>query len=240
MDAAHAVRAARRRALLSQRELAAQAGVSLRTVAAIEAGRTSPSWRTMSALLAAVGLEPVLGPRLPGPCEHLARFLRYSTSERLYLSLGGTYQPARDRRLPAWVQLSRLARSRRPVLLEGLDAVGVWVPGVLSGPPLKVAVPAADGVDAEQLHGLRVRELASLPGGCVPAAVVGGRVFVPSPELLALDPDEGQERTRLMETKAYGNGPLQRPAGLSSRAWRLDAPVSLRQWMREHRYPGVE
>jgi DNA-binding XRE family transcriptional regulator len=58
MDAAHAVRAARRRALLSQRELAAQAGVSLRTVAAIEAGRTSPSWRTMSALLAAVGLEP--------------------------------------------------------------------------------------------------------------------------------------------------------------------------------------
>jgi predicted RNase H-like nuclease len=173
------------------------------------------------------------------------------------------------------VQLSRLARSRRPVLLEGLDAVGVWVPGVLSGPPLKVAVPAADGVDAEELPALRVRELASLSGGCVPAAVVAGRVFVPSPELLALDPacaayrtslrvaarllhddigrddagrrpaahrdpDEGQERTRLMETKAYGNGPLQRPAGLSSRAWRLDAPVSLRQWMREHRYPGVE
>jgi hypothetical protein len=54
------------------------------------------------------------------------------------------------------------------------------------------------------------------------------------------DPDEGAEASRLLSTAIYGNGALERPSTGKSRAWRLEAPVSLRQWMREHRYPHVE
>lgn len=210
---------------------------------------------------------------LPAPCAHLGRYLRFSTSERLYLSLGGTYQPGYDTRLPAWAQLRTLGQLRLPMLLEGIGAVGVWVPGTRVEGPLGITLQA-DTAPLLALKNLVIRVRASVPIGCVPVGIgYGARLLVPPPEVLALDPacaahrlalraavrllheqagrddgvrraaahrdpDEREERDRLMEIKAYRE-PQARPSILASRAWRLDGPVSLRQWMRENRYPDV-
>lgn len=65
MDAAHAVRYARRRAGLSQRALAARAGVPQPTIARIERGAVSPRVDTLLPLLGAAGftleVTPVIG-----------------------------------------------------------------------------------------------------------------------------------------------------------------------------------
>ena len=55
MDAASAIRAARRRAGLTQGALAARAGTSQATVSAYESGRKQPSVATLDRLLAAAG-----------------------------------------------------------------------------------------------------------------------------------------------------------------------------------------
>ena len=55
MDAASEIRAARRRASLTQRELAERSGTSQATVSAYEAGRKQPSVDTLERLLAAAG-----------------------------------------------------------------------------------------------------------------------------------------------------------------------------------------
>lgn len=184
----------------------------------------------------------------------------------------GRHLPAAVGRPPArLVQLGSVARLRLPMLLEGIGAVGVWVPGMRVEGPLAVAVQAAVLPDLA-LDALVLRTCASVPVGCVPVGIgYGGRLLVPPPEVLALDPacaahrvalraaarllheqagrddaerraaahrdpDEREERDRLMEIKAYRD-PHARPSPLASRAWRLDGPVSLRQWMRENRYP---
>jgi len=53
----HAVKQLRRAAGLTQRALAARAGTSQATIAAYEAGRKSPTLRTLNALAASAGLE---------------------------------------------------------------------------------------------------------------------------------------------------------------------------------------
>jgi transcriptional regulator with XRE-family HTH domain len=55
MNAASALKAARRRAGLTQRELAARAGTSQATLSAYENGRKQPSLETLDRLLAATG-----------------------------------------------------------------------------------------------------------------------------------------------------------------------------------------
>ena len=82
------LRAARQRAGLSQRELAARAGTAQSVVARIELGQASPSWDTLSRLVAAAGLE--LHANLePGAVAHshmladVPRILRLSPGERL-------------------------------------------------------------------------------------------------------------------------------------------------------------
>jgi transcriptional regulator with XRE-family HTH domain len=64
MDAARVLRQARRRAGLTQRELAAQAGVAQSVVGRIESGAVIPRVDTLDRLLAAAGqgLEPVARP----------------------------------------------------------------------------------------------------------------------------------------------------------------------------------
>lgn len=59
------LRAARKRAGVSQRSLADRAGTSQSVIARIELGDTSPTWETMSRLVTAAGfeLEPRLVPR---------------------------------------------------------------------------------------------------------------------------------------------------------------------------------
>jgi transcriptional regulator with XRE-family HTH domain len=51
------LRAARKRAGLSQRDVARRAGTAQSVVARIEQGATSPTWETLTRLLAAAGFE---------------------------------------------------------------------------------------------------------------------------------------------------------------------------------------
>jgi transcriptional regulator with XRE-family HTH domain len=64
MKAARALREARRRAGLSQRELAEKSGVPQSTIGRIEAGAVDPRARTLDRLLRACGLDLELAPRL--------------------------------------------------------------------------------------------------------------------------------------------------------------------------------
>jgi transcriptional regulator with XRE-family HTH domain len=64
MDGATVLRQSRRRAKLSQRELAARAGVPQSTIARIEAGLSDPHLRLFDRLLRACGQELEAFPRL--------------------------------------------------------------------------------------------------------------------------------------------------------------------------------
>lgn len=87
-DVATIVREARSRAELTQRELARRAGTAQSVVSRIERGLTSPSWDTLSRLLAAAGFElhAALEPRAT-PDSHMlqdvTRILRLTPEERL-------------------------------------------------------------------------------------------------------------------------------------------------------------
>ena len=78
MDAARALREARRRAGVSQAALARRAGTSQATISAYESGRKQPSVETLSRLLAALGCRLAVeagGARRPSRAE-LARVAR--------------------------------------------------------------------------------------------------------------------------------------------------------------------
>ena|SRR5437899_1912082 len=82
------LREARRRAGLSQRQLARRARTAQSVVARIERGLTSPSWDTLARLLAAAGFElhSELAPRAATRSHMLAdvrRILRLSPEQRL-------------------------------------------------------------------------------------------------------------------------------------------------------------
>jgi len=78
---------ARSRAGLSQRQLARMAKTAQSVVARIELGETSPSWATLSRLLAAAGftLRAALKRQRPDPQEldDVARILRLTPEQRL-------------------------------------------------------------------------------------------------------------------------------------------------------------
>jgi transcriptional regulator with XRE-family HTH domain len=78
---------ARTRAKLSQRELARKAKTAQSVVARIELGETSPSWATLSRLLAAAGfgLTAALKRRSVDPQEldDVPRILRLTPEQRL-------------------------------------------------------------------------------------------------------------------------------------------------------------
>lgn len=87
-DTAALVRLARRRAGLTQRELARRAGTAQSVVARIESGRTSPAADTLARLLAAAGFEArtELAPlAVPGShmLDDVARILRLTPEDRL-------------------------------------------------------------------------------------------------------------------------------------------------------------
>ena len=87
-DPASLLRAARRRAGLTQRELASRAGTAQSVVARIESGQTSPAAATLARLLAAAGFETrtELAP-LSVPASYMlddvARILRLTPEARL-------------------------------------------------------------------------------------------------------------------------------------------------------------
>jgi len=86
--AAHLLNSARRRAGLTQRELAHRARTSQSVIARIENGTVSPSWNTLQHLLNSAGFElrTTLAPKLSGRSHMLAdvaRILRLTPEERL-------------------------------------------------------------------------------------------------------------------------------------------------------------
>ena len=82
------VRAARSRAGLSQRELARRAGTAQSVVARVELGQTSPSWETLTRILAAAGFDldanltvcPVVGSHM---LDDVARIMSLTPEQRL-------------------------------------------------------------------------------------------------------------------------------------------------------------
>jgi transcriptional regulator with XRE-family HTH domain len=85
---AQLVAAARVRAGLTQRALAARARTAQSVVARIETRQTSPSWKTLLRLVRSAGfdLHVALVPRLPGRSHMLAdvpRILRLTPEQRL-------------------------------------------------------------------------------------------------------------------------------------------------------------
>ena len=87
-DAANLLREARRRAGLSQRELAKRAGTAQSVVARIERGLRDPSWQTLERLIAAAGFslhaELTLRPTADSHMlQDVARVLSLTPEERL-------------------------------------------------------------------------------------------------------------------------------------------------------------
>lgn len=72
--AGHLLREARLRAGLSQRDLASRANTAQSVVARIEGGQTSPSWETLTRLIAAAGFDLSVELDLqPVPQSHMLR-----------------------------------------------------------------------------------------------------------------------------------------------------------------------
>jgi transcriptional regulator with XRE-family HTH domain len=86
--AADLLKAARQRAGLSQRALAAKAKTAQSVIARIESGATSPSWDTLEALLGAAGVQLRVDLE-PAPVnrshmlDDVPRILRLTPEERL-------------------------------------------------------------------------------------------------------------------------------------------------------------
>ncbi|MBW3640722.1 MAG: helix-turn-helix domain-containing protein [Actinobacteria bacterium] len=176
MDGAEALRSARRRAGCSQRELAALAGVSASTVAAVESGARTASLATLTALLAAVGLELTVDVRVPSADPELRAHLRKAMPTRLHLALGGNgnilTSPPRG-----WRQLVRLS-SYGPVSLSGPLAAGVWLPGLAVPEVIAVTFRHLQPMplpDTSELHVAQVdaQEIASVHTGIGMAGASG-------------------------------------------------------------------
>lgn len=185
MDAGEVVRAARRAARLSQRGLAARAGVAASTVAGIESGRRQPSFALVARLVDVAGSELALDQPAGQVCRHVRRHLHRSLSSRLHLLLGGDGRPLYQRTLEPWLELVELTHVGR-LHLAGPSAVGLWLP--MPEPlPVVVGLTLRDG----QLPPVSSLDLveAPLPRDCTVEVPLPIRViFTPPPALLALDP----------------------------------------------------
>jgi transcriptional regulator with XRE-family HTH domain len=105
MHASEAIRTTRRRARLTQRELAVRAGVPQSTVARIESGAIDPRARTIQLLLRACGADLGVVDRLGVGVD------RTTIRERLKLSPGQRLRELER----AWADVSRIrSRARRP------------------------------------------------------------------------------------------------------------------------------
>jgi transcriptional regulator with XRE-family HTH domain len=213
------VRAARRHAGWSQRELAEHSGISPRTIAAIEAGQSQPRITVLRDLLDAVGLELALTPaRDPIDDPELTRHLRLSLTQRLRLALGESPALAASPRGARWTRLEALAQIGQVALVRPV-AVALWLPlGQVT--PLRVELRAADRDDLDARVGAAEAadiEVTRLPGtadpfrrpvtpSLVPVMLSGPRrVWVPPPgELQHEDEESGRLRRadQLLQTHA--------------------------------------
>ena len=197
MDGAELFRDVRRRAGLSQRQLAVRSGVALSTVTSIESGRGSPTLVVLQAVLDVAGLELALDLPPPDLDGRDLAYLRLSLVRRLHRALGGDGRPRYGPRLPRWQQLVALTQAGQ-VTLHGELALRLWLP---SADPLEVAEVC---VDLWRAPGPPDTPDLAVHTGCGqhgPAPVVvdltPGRVLADPPAHLALDPRLAAQRRRL-------------------------------------------
>ena len=221
------------------RAAAERCAVPRATWAGWESGKTSPSARTLDAVLAVLGLDLRLVPRTAEPPgeDAVRRHLRLSLSDRARAALGDF--------LP---EVAAACRDH-PRLLTGPAAVGVWVPDVVASEAL--ALPAAlpgDGLVALRLDVAYDRQgqaVAFVPpptflisdgaGDSWPALHTAVRLLEVHAPLDAggrrlpahRDPDEDREEHDLAQTLTWGGRGRIPVTSLDSRAWRLDAPATL-------------
>ena len=197
MTSAEMFRLARRRAGLSQRELAQRAGVSTSTVARVESGAVEASPPVLRAVLEAADLEVSVDIALPPADPPLLRHLRRSLPQRLDLLLGGIGH-VHGHRPPRWDQLERLSTSGL-LLLTGASAVGMWVPAPAPANLTLRRAPRSFVMTARpiDLEGLDVEDVEELPPGLVRIGAIFDRLFTHSPGELALDPACAASRSML-------------------------------------------
>lgn len=189
------VRAARRRAGLSQRELARRAGVAAGTVAAVETGRQVPSGRVLETLVAAAGLELTLDRPVQPLCAHALRHLHRSLPARLHRALGGSGYPYDRPFLPAWQQLGLLS-GKGVVHVTGELARALWLPSPEVAEPV-VGLDLYRPAVLPPTPDLRV-VLRPVPYGCtIPVPLTCGLIITPTPAELALDPQHAAWRRSL-------------------------------------------
>lgn len=222
MDGAEILRAARRRQGWSQRALAARSGVAKSTVAAVEAGRRSPSFDVVTAVLAAAGLELALDVAVPQLDDATVHHLHLSLGSRLHLACGGDGRPDRparppERRVPSWEALLTLA-ARHVVHLHGATARALWLPPRSSSPVAAcVHDRAADGSLRRTAHPEIDPTLVALrtdcPGHPPPAVTVRlgwWDVTVDPPGELALQPEHCEHRAvlRAVARRLHAQAPV--------------------------------
>jgi transcriptional regulator with XRE-family HTH domain len=196
------VRSARQLARLSQRGLAQRAGVPASVIAAIESGQRPPSYGLLCRLLEACGLELALVPATPELDDAAREHLRLSTSDRLYLGVGGRANPRSDLTCRPWLELGALARCA-VVSLAPATARSVWLYEPCLQPVayvhrwLGTEVPPLRRLIAVELDG-------PVPQGAIPVGVHSEcSVWVPTPGALALQPELAPDAPRLRAVDRY-------------------------------------
>lgn len=239
MDAGRLLRAARREAGLSQRQLAAAADIGRRVVEEAEAGRVSPPYDVVARLLAVCGQELVVRGRSPGPVDEagLTRWLKRSLSHRLAMTCGQPYP--RTAGTGPWADLVRLG-SRGPMsAVEGPLAYGAWLPDLtLDGDqPLVAHAWRTDASGDDPAPPLRLERCPDPPARSlvrVPLpwyASLRSAVLVPPPDaLLATAPLHLREALRRAAQLLHEDGPRD-GAGRRPAAHREpDAHAELQRW----------
>jgi transcriptional regulator with XRE-family HTH domain len=201
MTPAHLLRAARRMAGVSQRELARRAGVEPRTVADIERGASNPKVATLAALLEAAGAELTLDIPAPEPSPALEHYLRWPLTQRLFFAVGGKGSARLGWRHAPWHRMWALRRLG-DVLVTGEAAAGAWVRVVTLRPTVRVFPfgPAPLPDSDESLEVLPTE--GALPTGAVPVPLSGLPLFVLPPHLLSIGDESPEHRAQLRAAAA--------------------------------------
>ncbi|HEY2788827.1 MAG TPA: chemotaxis protein CheW [Gaiellales bacterium] len=193
---------ARRRAGISQRELARRAGTSQAAVARIERGRQSPSAATLRRLIAACGVDLQLGIPPEVPPE------RRMLDDRLVLcDIGGAAYAfplaavmevvphVVPRRLPGQPPHAGVAAVRGRVLPTVDAAVRLGVPA--EDPPRRMVllatragVHAVSVTDASDITAAEAHRLSPPPPGAAVSSCVSALVDISGDLIVVLDPDE--------------------------------------------------
>jgi transcriptional regulator with XRE-family HTH domain len=240
MDVAALLREARRRAGLSQRAMAAAAGVPRSSLEAAESGRRQPSLALLEAVAGAAELELALDHPVQPLDSSTRRHLHRSLSQRLHLLVGGDGRPWYPPRLAAWRSLDDLTATGR-LSLVAASAVGLWLPAVVAGPVRLVLEPHAGTLQrtSPQVPPALEVSIGPRPSDATIAVPLPVRaLWTPPPAALALDPACAPWRQALRSVAAAldaeaavdvneRRAPAHREVQAEQEAWRL---LFARRW----------